>query len=680
MYFKAQAHPLHSRGFSLIEALTAIMLIGILIGGFVAYSGAQKSVAERKIVQDVSTLNRAIQIYLASGGEIPADTSTADVLRLLKSSTSNERARQVVGLSGQMIDSRLGFVMESVDDAGLGRTKAIWDEQKLRFATTDDTDVIGIREFVIAEELAAEESQDETRATNLEYAATSSWVWDFGEFDDQSPPSGPLVRPGTGTPPAGGFGPPPETPELLALLPPEFSHAAGNYDYSEFSLPVVLTAPSNIPNTFEIYYSVDGSPLAIFDGNPLNVGPGSVITAYASSIDPDRWTDSSSVASSYDVNPVQLLDPVVSPAYPYFDHGAHPNFQVVISDSNDSGLPRKVEYRIEGGAWEPYVAPFTISVADLPSGAAIEARVVGNESWVLDSGVADALVKVKLQAPVIAAEVVEEVEATVTLTNPNPTGVSNVFYEFAPRNTLVFGAEQSYTGPLEFYGDDYPAGVALVARARSTSSRFLDSDDSQTDFVLVDPDNWVLAGSASAMFGNPSGGQNMVVSYADNNSSFSWGTGAWGTPPSQSSFDGQDFSNVRRGDIFSVGEISYFNGTINGGTGATGVDMTITINFGTNGATNFTFPLELVNRPNNSGTQAGDSDFLRIDYGNDAPTVRVYGRDYRVIIGFGQTSEFGFASVTEFNVFESEWATAELFATIVSEDQADQILQFLQGG
>jgi hypothetical protein len=128
-------------------------------------------------------------------------------------------------------------------------------------------------------------------------------------------------------------------------------------------------------------------------------------------------------------------------------------------------------------------------------------------------------------------------------------------------------------------------------------------------------------GNISGVFTNPDTG--VVTGLGTNN--FTWGVGA-PPPPSRLTFTGKPFDvNVTTGyvygprarndrEVFSLGTLDYFNGTIQGGTGANSVRLDVTTQVtspvGTN-PTTFQAPLNLINSPNTSDPIASaDSVFL----------------------------------------------------------------------
>lgn len=394
--------------------------------------------------------------------------------------------------------------------------------------------------------------------------------------------------------------------------------------------------------------------------------------AFAKSVDPDRFTDSSSTTATYDVEPFKLEPPTITSDYAFFDDAEHPRIVVSIDESNGSDLPKVTRYRVEGGPWKEYGGSFALDAADYPNGAMIEAVVSGLEPWVVESDPANKLLKYKLNPPEFVVTSEEDVEAAVAITDPNDPAISETRFRWADLPSASYGSESVYGAELFYKGEDHPDGVRIASRSVSQSERYIDSDEVAIDVFLVDPDNWEIDGLADGEFSDAEGGSDLVVGYDNEGSMFSWGEGLAPTYlPSTVGFEGASFSGVEPGEVFKVGDITYFNGTISGGTGAEAVAFEVEIGFNNDRSVKFQIPVELVNVPNGGeGTLPEDAaDYLRIPNDGIVQDIRLYGEDYRVAIAFGGSTETGGeTSLTEFHVWEDNTATAEVFAAILEQN------------
>ena len=147
-----------------------------------------------------------------------------------------------------------------------------------------------------------------------------------------------------------------------------------------------------------------------------------------------------------------------------------------------------LEYRVNSGSWQAYSAPFSVTRANYPTGVPVEARARNTSTAFITSEIVSApvgLTPVQLQTPTVAktanyfiAGSVESV--TVTLTNPNPSGVSILDYR------LNGGSWQTYSTAFPVTRNTYPSGVTVEARARTVSAAYLNSANA-TSSVGLDP-------------------------------------------------------------------------------------------------------------------------------------------------------------------------------------------------
>lgn len=171
-------------------------------------------------------------------------------------------------------------------------------------------------------------------------------------------------------------------------------------------------------------------------------------------------------------------------------------------------------------------------------------------------------------------------------------------------------------------------------------------------------------GSSSGVFANPVGPAGMVTTGV-NTSFFTWGDGL--PPPSSSlSFSGASFS-VPAETTFSVGTLTYFNGTISLGTEATNVDLLLTLAFtNPSGLTeNFSYTLGLINSPNVVGDDIGSADYVTLP--SLSSTVFTSGGiDYTLHLEFGAFSGASFGGPNEFRVLEGQTAAVGINGRITT--------------
>jgi hypothetical protein len=173
-----------------------------------------------------------------------------------------------------------------------------------------------------------------------------------------------------------------------------------------------------------------------------------------------------------------------------------------------------------------------------------------------------------------------------------------------------------------------------------------------------------IAGSTSGIFENPTGPAGMVTTGVGT-STFTWGNGApFGSPPSSLSFSGTSFSGST-GVPFAVGSITYFNGTIAGGTEANTVDLAIALTFTDPAGVNqsLSYLLSLINTPN-TGDPVASADIIQFPATLPTETFDVGGVLYTLALDVGIVSGGGFSSQHTFSVFEGQSATATLIGTV----------------
>ena len=94
-----------SPAFTIVEMVIVLAIIGLLAAtAFQVFNSIPKSTARLKLKSDMTVLNSALKIYLASGGQVTSSDSADDVIRKLVSVTNSKYAHLVPGLSGSFVD------------------------------------------------------------------------------------------------------------------------------------------------------------------------------------------------------------------------------------------------------------------------------------------------------------------------------------------------------------------------------------------------------------------------------------------------------------------------------------------------------------------------------------------------------------------------------------------------
>ena len=242
----------------------------------------------------------------------------------------------------------------------------------------------------------------------------------------------------------------------------------------------------------------------------------------------------------------------------------------------------------------------------------------------------------------------------VTLTNPNPPGVSRLLYS-------IDG------GPWE----EYASPVQIPAEFLSTLKTFthsLDPDWLNSATVTEVYESFFFSGSGSGTFGSETGPAGMVAvtdNAADGSATFEWGTPAPDSFTNELHFEGADFSNISPDQEFLVGTLSYRNGDIYDGTEANSVNLSIglALNVGTvSGGAQLS--LNLINTVNYDYQSNDDNaDYVQITNSGDLE-VESGGRIYTVEFRFGEATAGSFTTIDEFHVWEGYTASGNLYATL----------------
>lgn len=340
------------------------------------------------------------------------------------------------------------------------------------------------------------------------------------------------------------------------------------------------------------------------------------------------------------------------------------SLEVALSNPNPSGSSRIV-FATNYGPWQDYTGPLTVGPETVVSAQSLPLT----KGW-SDSAKRDQSYEVSpytLEKPLIAASagkfgLFSKVEILVSLTNPNPPGVSTVRYRIAG------GGWRNYGVPFVLAKTDFLSGVLIEAEAISSGSPYYLSSGPASRFL--GSDNLDLSGNTSGSFSNPVGSAKMVTNLASGESGndFRWGIEN-GVKGAQSAmrFVGNTFASVADGERFKVGTLTYYNGTIRSGTGADTVDLKIIMPLEFNETAynpDFDFSFELINTVNNADLWAS-ADFVRLADSRASRTIVFDGYEFEFRLEFGETTANGFSRFDEFHVLEDASASVTVYGTFV---------------
>ncbi|MCB1229269.1 MAG: type II secretion system protein [Verrucomicrobiae bacterium] len=612
---------MRKRAFSLLEILIAISVLGVLASiAYVAVGGVAEEAREHKLASDVDTLNRAVQVYLSSGGNLDSAENPAQVIARLKSAVSRSDAMVLPGMSSQLVDSRLTF---KVAENGVG---VVWDATNKRFVTGGQSD-FAIEEFFLDDDLADAEPGEDSRTASMKYSAQSGWIWDFQERELPAANAGstelvmasspdPLSSPTEfSTAPSTlledsvvELAPPalsatePESPPSGTLMPPAFSIIGDKYPMSAYDLPVSLTN-LNPAGSSEVVYAIDFGVWQTYSG-PISLPPGSTLSAQALSISED-WGHSAKIDQFYDADPITLSPPVITTSSNLF--GLFFNRKIAVSLFNPNDPENSiVQYRVNGGPWTDYVLPFELNRWNYLAGANIEARTISSGSPYYLTGLT---------------------------TN-----------RFLPISPLDLTGEASG----QFHDPTGQSGMVSNLSSGNSSSTFSWGEDQYSALTILQ--NALLGGDPLPEL------------------SQSW-----------LHYNAGSFSTATPGERFVLGSLDYYNGSILENTGANTIDLQIGLNLDVNGSLFnpfFDFSFDLVNTLNVEDplNPWPDADYVQVVNPSSSRTIIINDYEYEFRLEFGETSADGFSTFDQFHVLEGATASANLYGTFIEIGKATSTL------
>lgn len=399
------------RGFSMIELLIVVASIGIVSTVAVAWVGEIRSSTERsKLDSDVATINSALNVYLANGGDLAEVTDPQTILNHLKSGFSDSERDRIAGVTGSTIDKRLAVDFGEVVE---GKPLVRWNSTDQRFEISEEGGS-GIVGFILDDALSEVDYSTGTReASALVYNDRPGWVWAHTEVAVPQP-AGPTTIPVSDTPDTLPRPPP------LQLSPPIISVPSGTFDEDDFPFSVSLSNPNN-PATW-IMYSVSGGAFQRYGGGSISITESTTIVAYADG-DPNSWIQSRKEYATYYETPPpppQLLTPpTISLTSGFFTDDIT---EIGISLTNPNAVgSSNLYYSVvapdgthpDRSLWTQYLGPVATTSTDFPEGYVVAAYARSVErSEYIDSSNSFALVGIQFFEIPITGNVLFIVDAS----------------------------------------------------------------------------------------------------------------------------------------------------------------------------------------------------------------------------------------------------------------------------
>ena len=286
----------------LTVAMMSVMAGSVLL----VLSNVQQTATDTKLMRDVATINRAIQMYRISGGSFAGLKEPQDVLDRMKTKLKASEAVRMAGLRKSVVDPRLSLRLQTSVEAASNEPRAYFNEdQKIFVLATSGGQ--GIKKFVLEEALAFKDYGEDDRKSSFDLAKVNNWVWDY---QDATPAdrTGPAM---TANPsPSLTSGAPGTPPGALRLNPPTFSIVTGTYDLITYPMELTLTNPNQTGSSV-IQYAINTGDWINYVG-PIKVDPGQTVKGMATSQNPDEWMDSDLSQEIYSTSP---LTPVLEMAF-----------------------------------------------------------------------------------------------------------------------------------------------------------------------------------------------------------------------------------------------------------------------------------------------------------------------------------------------------------------------------
>ena len=206
--------------------------------------------------------------------------------------------------------------------------------------------------------------------------------------------------------------------------------------------------------------------------------------------------------------------------------------------------------------------------------------------------------------------------------------------------------------------------VSAYERIYLTPNLVFNAEASGTPFLLHD-----FSGIASGEFKNPIDYDGSGMTYIIDTDYFEWGTSSiLNMPGSFLQFTTGSWADVQAGELFRLGTLDYYNGSI--WDGADAVTMELTVDLSTPDVSeSFDIQFDLVNTTNSdSNTADQNADYVYIgNLANDFTTT-IDGIQYTLNLAFGYNGDEGFATVDQFWVHEQATTTADLWGYFTTDD------------
>lgn len=244
----------------------------------------------------------------------------------------------------------------------------------------------------------------------------------------------------------------------------------------------------------------------------------------------------------------------------------------------------------------------------------------------------------------------------VSLVDRNMPGTARLFY------SIDNGPWLEYTGtPLQI-----PPQLTTTIRTYAAALDGENYEDSEP--VTQKYETIYFTGTSAGNFHSPVGDGRLVtnIGAGQKRPDFKWGQGA-GLDKKQNElkFTGTSFERIAPDQEFVLGALEYFNGTTAAGTNATGVQIAIDLNMSTPGVTeSLSFFFKLYSTPNNGKSANDDADFVYIPDVSTNFRTAIKGKQFQLILRFGEHSANGFTTIDTFHAHEGKTLKGTIYGRL----------------
>ncbi|MCB1063671.1 MAG: VWA domain-containing protein [Verrucomicrobiae bacterium] len=354
----------------MIEVLLVVAVIGVVAAiALPRFGNIGDQTQTLKLKNDVSSINRSIDLYYANGGSLDSCKTADEVISKLKTTRAASEAKVFVGHNGSPIDPRLTGKVLVNENSTVFRAK--WNPGNHRFELGNSGP--GIEKFSLDDTLAEVDFGTESREQSaLTYNPDEGWIWTYKDRQTAPQIESTIVTVSS----VPNSPPPPSTVAPVQLRPPVISPGSGTRPATSFPFPVEISNPNASDTTIRV--SINSGVYQAYTG-PISIEPGTSIRAYVTG-DPARWISSAQSYAAYRAAPPVLLDPpAIFLSSPIFNETTD-EITISILDSNPSGIAELQFTVFEAGgspppqsSWNAYTGATTVDVTTYPNGFEVQA-------------------------------------------------------------------------------------------------------------------------------------------------------------------------------------------------------------------------------------------------------------------------------------------------------------------